>query len=203
MPESQMTYGLEHVRVLDFDESVRKTPGMYFGVARENPELATRVLCAVLSHALHPAAAVAPAHTPWVTAQVSTDLAFSVADDQSGPWNGEGMPPLSYYGSLLGPERWLSAAAAALSTRTTVEVWDDGHGFRQELAGLRPVTAPERFEGQAGKGTRVTFELDRDYFNPAAAITTDLASLDLHGPDCRTDALASDRLSIHDLREPT
>ncbi|MFR9778711.1 hypothetical protein ACL02O_22020 [Micromonospora sp. MS34] len=67
----------------------------------------------MLGHALHPDTSVAPAHTPRVTAQIHADLAFTVEDDQSAPWDGAGEPGPGNHGSLLGPERWLSAAAAA------------------------------------------------------------------------------------------
>lgn len=68
---------------------------MYFGVRQGNPELATRVLCAVLSHALHPATRVAPAHIPRVEAEVQGDLKFWVADDQVDVLGEQGWPQRS------------------------------------------------------------------------------------------------------------
>ncbi|SOE07494.1 hypothetical protein [Streptomyces sp. Ag109_G2-15] len=59
-----------------------------------------------------------------------------------------------YHGALLGPERWTGAAAAALGTRTVVEVWRDGHGVRQELAGIRPGAARSGWCHPAGPARR-------------------------------------------------
>jgi hypothetical protein len=122
---------------------------------------------------------------------VADDL---VADARDAAW-----PRLGYYGSLLGPDRWTCAAAAVLSTRTVVEVWRDGRGFRQELSGLRPVEVPQEIDAPAGKGTRVLFELDSTWVG--AALSTDLASLDLHGPHCDA-PLGPGRVTLRDLRAP-
>ncbi|ADL48501.1 hypothetical protein [Micromonospora aurantiaca (nom. illeg.)] len=192
-------YSLAKIRVLEFDESVRERPGMYFGVGRDDPRLATRVLCAVVGHAFHPATIVAASHTPDVVAEINADLIFSVTDDQADVLTGRGMPKLGYHGSLLTSERWSSAAAAAVSSQTTVEVWRHGHGFRQRLVGLRPVEPPAEFAAPAGAGTRVAFVLDPAYFG-SAAITTDIASLDVHGPDC-TNTIGSGKVVIRDRRE--
>ncbi|MFB6393559.1 hypothetical protein [Polymorphospora lycopeni] len=157
---------------------------MYFGAGRGSPDLATRVLSSVLAHALHPATRVAAPHTPHATAEITGDLAFVVTDDQADALDESGSVRLGYNGSLLGPVRWISAAAAAVSSRTVVEVWRDGHGLCQELAGLHPVAEPRGIDPPPGAGTRVSFELDDAYFGPGQVIAADLASLDLHGPDC-------------------
>ncbi|SCL19582.1 hypothetical protein GA0074692_0657 [Micromonospora pallida] len=108
---------------------------MYFGVARENPKLATRVFTAVLGHALHPATVVAPMHTPWVNAQVYADLSFSVADDQCAPWNGEGMPRLGYYGSLLGPDCRVDTLATG---QVVIQDLRESHRSRSDRPGGGP-----------------------------------------------------------------
>ncbi|MBQ0896209.1 hypothetical protein KBX37_24465 [Micromonospora sp. U56] len=187
--------------VLEFDDAVRKRPGMYFGAAREDPGLATQVLCTVLRHALHPAAKVAPDHTPHVIAEISADLAFSATDDQADALSDQGTPWNGYYGSLLTNNRWAHAAAAVLSSQTTVEIWRNGRGFRQQLNGLRPVEPPAEFSAPAGSGTRVTYILDTGYFDSAAAITTDLAHLDVHSLYCTYPA-APGNVIIRDLRDP-
>jgi hypothetical protein len=193
------SYSRTDITVLEFDHSVRKMPDMYFGAARTDPRLATEVLCAVLRHALHPATKVAPVHTPYVTAEISADLAFSVTDDQAHVLTDEGGPRPGYYGSLLTTDRWLSAAAAALSSLTTVEIWRDGQGFRQELIGVRPVEPPVKFSAPAGTGTRVAYILDTGYFGPAAAITTEITNLDVHGPYC-TEPTGRGYVTIRDFR---
>lgn len=193
------SYSAADIQVLEFDESVRSRPGMYFGVAREDQALATKVLCCVLVHALHPAASLAPAHTARAYADICADLTFSVTDDQVGAADEHGIPRLGYYSSLLGTDRWMLAAAAAVSSRAVVEVWQDGRGFRQELIRLRPAATPHEFDAPAGSGTTVTFDLDPAYFGDDAAITSGLNALDLHGPHC-ADQPGPGHLTIRDLR---
>jgi hypothetical protein len=192
--------GYENARItiLDVDESVRRHPSTYFGVGRDNPKLATAVLGGVLGHGLHPATAVAPPHTPRVEAEVRGDLTFHVTDDQSDAVDERGVLHLGFHGSLLGPNRWAAAAAAALSARAEVAVWRDGRGFRQVLADLRPTGEPEPFDPPEGVGTWLAFDLDQEYF--VAGIAADLATLDLHGPDCRPDPTAPGLVVLRDLR---
>src|SRR4051794_11563473 len=118
---------------------------MYFGVSRADPRLPTWVLRAVAGHAFHPATRVASSHVPNVVAEVTADLAFSVTDDQAETLADQNLPQLGYHGSLLTPVRWSYAAAAAVASQTTVEVWRDGRGFRQRLIGVRPVEPPVPF----------------------------------------------------------
>jgi hypothetical protein len=99
---------------------------------------------------------------------------------------------------MLPVQRWSSAAAAAVSSRTIVEVWHDGRGFRQTLAGLRPLAPPARFSAPAGAGTRVAHVLDPAFFG-TAVITTDIAALDVHGPDC-TGTVGPGEVVIRDHR---
>src|SRR5690349_19887811 len=104
-------------------DSVRARPGMYFGVGQGDQRLATAVLCAVVGHAYHPAARVAASHTPHVLVDITAGLAFAVIDDQADTLTRSGGPRLGYEGSLLTADRWSAAAAAAVSSRTVVEVW--------------------------------------------------------------------------------
>jgi hypothetical protein len=193
-------YDAARITVREFDEFARRSPAVFFGVAQDDPRLATEVLRGVLAHALHPATRVAPVHTPQVEVEVRGDLAFSVTDDQADAADTlDGQAPrLGYFGSLLGPARWVAAVAAALSTRTVAEVWWDGRGFRQHLAGIRPTGEPEVFDAPAGTGTRVVFDLDPAYFG--AGIAADLGSLDPHAPDCAAEPGARGRVVLRDLR---
>ncbi|MEU4623345.1 hypothetical protein AB0G04_25660 [Actinoplanes sp. NPDC023801] len=179
-------------------DSVRKRPGMYFGVGRGDPRLATEVLRAVVGHAFHPAAKVAASHTPHVVADINADLAFAVTDDQADTLTEPGLPRLGYEGSLLTAERWSSAAAAAVSSRAVVEVWRAGRGFRQTLAGLRPVEPPTEFDAPSGAGTRVAFTLDAAFFG-SSVITTDIAALDVHSPCC-AEAAGAGEVMVRDHR---
>jgi DNA gyrase/topoisomerase IV subunit B len=191
-------YSAADITVLTMADAVRKRPGMYFGVGRGDPHLATAVLCAVVGHAFHPAAKVAASHTPHVVAEITADLAFAVTDDQADTLTGTGVPRLGYEGSLLTADRWSSAAAAAVSSRAVVEVWRAGQGFRQTLAGLRPVEPPAEFDAPAGAGTRVVFILDPAFLG-SSVITTDIATLDVHGPYC-TEAAGSGEVIVRDHR---
>ncbi|GIH19672.1 hypothetical protein [Rugosimonospora africana] len=190
-------YSASDIQVIEFDESVRTRPTMYFGAGRGSPDLATRVLEGVLAHALHPAARVAAVHTLQVKTEIIGDLAFVVSDDRADALDDPGVR-LGYYGSMLGPARWVSAAAAALSSRTVAEVWRDGIGLRQELAGLRPISEPRNFVPEAEAGTRVSFDLDNAYFR--RGIAANLASLDLHGPHC-SDVAGPGQVTLVDLRD--
>ncbi|MFJ6676318.1 hypothetical protein ACIQMJ_34900 [Actinosynnema sp. NPDC091369] len=187
-------YDAGDITVPEFDELVRRRPGLFFG--RGDPRSATEVLRGVLDHALHPAARVAPPHVPRVVVEVRGDLAFSVVDDQADALGGRDLPRPGYFGSLLGPNRWVTAAAAALSAHATVEVWRDGRGFRQDLTGLRPTGRPEPFAAPAGAGTRVVLDLDPGFCT--AAITTDLGAVDPHGPGCAE--LPAALVVLRDLR---
>lgn len=173
---------------------------MYFGVSRADPRLPTWVLRGVVGHAFHPATRVASCHAPNVVAEVTADLAFSVTDDQAETLADEGLPALGYYGSLLTPVRWSSAAAAAVASHTTVEVWRDGRGFRQRLIGARPLEPPVPFAAPAGAGTCVAYLLDIAYFG-SAVITADIAGIDVHGPYC-TDRTGPGTVRIRDRRDP-
>ncbi|MEU3765620.1 hypothetical protein AB0E55_11230 [Amycolatopsis keratiniphila] len=129
-------YGSAEIEVLKFDESVRRRPAMYFSVSLDDPRLSTNVVRAA-DHAIHPAPHLAEPHSLVVDVEILGDLSFSITDDQLCRAGGCQVPRSGYFGSLLGPDRWTLAAAAALSRRTTVTVRRDGCGLRQELAGLR------------------------------------------------------------------
>ena len=179
MNEFEHEYSAEHLQVYEFDEGVRHRPAMYFRVGQGNPRLPTEVLAAVVGHVLHPATAVAPVHTGRIEAVVLDDLTFSVTDDLDDETADPG-----YLDTLIAGWRYLAAAAAALSTRTVVEVWRDGSGFRQELAGMKPASDPTEFDAPPGTGTRMTFELDVEFAGAGSVITHELDGLDFHGPDC-------------------
>ena len=193
-------YSAADIRVVEFDEHVRAQPQMYFQVGRRNPEFATRVLENVLGHALHPAARLAPVHTLQVEAEITGDLSFAVRDDRADALDEHGNPQLGYFESLLRPERWLSAAASAVSSRVVVEVWRNGHALEQELAGLRPLSEPRNINPLPGTGTRIAFELDRTYVEQHR-LTLNVTGLDLHGPDCNGPA-GPGRVTLTDLRNP-
>ncbi|WP_203883764.1 hypothetical protein [Planotetraspora kaengkrachanensis] len=175
-------YGMGGITVLEFDAAVLKQPGMYFGAGLDDPRLPALLLSAAARHALHPATRVAEDHSLISEIVVFGDLCFNVTINQQHTWSDS--PPLGYFDSLLGPEWWLLAAIATLCLTTTVEMWSDGRGFSQELAGLRPLNTVQGFDPQPGSGTRVTFTIDGHNLPSSAAFPADLGSIDAHGPDC-------------------
>ncbi|AGM07128.1 hypothetical protein [Amycolatopsis keratiniphila] len=182
-------YGSAEIEVLEFDASVRRWPGMYFGVSLDDSRLPTNVVRVVVGHAIHPAPHLAEPHSPVVDVEILGDLSFSITDDQLCRAKSCQVPGSGYFGSLLGPDRWTLAAAAALSRRTIVTVWQDGHGLHQELTGLRPIGPPESFTGPRGCGTTVTIELDPARLRPDVAIDTNLETIGLcRGDDCTANA---------------
>ncbi|MEV4074885.1 hypothetical protein [Nonomuraea fuscirosea] len=175
-------YSVDDITVLEFDASVCERPGMYFGVGLDDPRLPAMVLAAAARHALHPATRVAQEHTLMAVIEIFGDLRFQVTIDYQHTWTDT--PPLGYFDSLIGSEWWLLAAVAALCETTTVDVWHDQRGFRQELAGLRPSGPPEWFEAAAGSGIRIAFSLNERKLPAGTAFPTDLDGLDAHGPYC-------------------
>ena len=163
--------------VLEFDKSVRRWPGMYFGV---DPHLATSVLAAVVIASLHPGPKVAPIGPPDVSVEILDNLAFSITDN----WpTGPDGSTAGYYGSLLTPYRWVHAAAAAVSTHTTIETWHAGRALHHNLAGLRPTGPPHDLDAPrgTGTGTKLTYHLDPSSFTPSILSTPTRA---LHAEGC-------------------
>ncbi|WP_411137967.1 hypothetical protein [Streptomyces sp. C10] len=173
-------YTADQITAVTFEESVRARPAMYFRVGRDGPELPTEVLRTVVWDALH--------HRDGTHGQVSveinSDLSFTVVDDQPHTADDSGLPFPGFHGSLLDRERWAPAAAAALSGRTLIEVWVDGRGYRQELAGSTPGGPWEEFATPEANGTRTTFELDPAYCAPAEAIAWNLIPSEVLGEGC-------------------
>lgn len=194
------SYDASRITVPDFDAGVRARPGMYFRYGQGDPRLPTAVLSAVAGHVLHPATAVAPSHSLNGLVEITGDLSFTVTLDELHSWEGQEGPAPGYFGSLLGPEWLLPAAAAALTTRTVVETWCGGRGFRQELAGLRPVSAPLEQAVPTGCGSRWEFALDEGYFGPGAALTREPGRLDPCEPACAGPA-GPGRVVVRDLRD--
>jgi len=168
-------YTAADLSVLEFDQTVRTRPGMYFGA---DPHLATSILTAVVIASLHPGVKVTPAGPPDVTAEILEDLAFSIADN----WpTGPDGSTAGYYGSLLTPHRWVHAAAAAVSTHTTIETWHAGRALCQNLAGLRPAGSPHDLDAPPGTGTKLTYHLDPSYLTSSILSTP---TRDLHAEGC-------------------
>lgn len=192
-------YTAADIKVLSFDESVRKRTGMYFAVAPNSPDLPTNIVRGVIDDALHPVGN-GPHHT--VDIEITTDLRFTVTDDQPPAFDDVGEPMPGFYGSLIDKRRWALAAAAALSSHTLVELRVGGRGWRQELTGVTPRSVEPLPTAAERDGTRVTFQLDADFISPGAAITTEIHQLQPRGNGCATcaDAPRADTLTVRDQR---
>ncbi|MEU8894453.1 hypothetical protein [Nocardia sp. NPDC048505] len=192
-------YSAAIIKVLPAGESVRSRPGMYFGVGRDDPELPTRVLGAVLGDLLHPPPRSSLRPPIRVRADITADLAFSIGNDQLDPLDDRNLPVPGYFG-MIGPNAWAPAAVAALCRHAVAEIWRDGHGFRQQLGGLPPEPPFERIESKRpGSGFHITYELDPAYFRADASLPTAPDTLRLHGPGC-PERCAPGEVTLHDHR---
>ncbi|MGW4508531.1 hypothetical protein ACWENO_28215 [Streptomyces sp. NPDC004436] len=175
-------YGTAGHRLPDpaFADHVRAHPEVYFGVGRESPELPTEVLQRVVQDALHHPGGT---HGECVV-EILSDLSFTVEDDRPHPADARRRPRPGFHGSLLDPDRPAPAAAAALCVRTVVEVWLDGRGLRQELAGTVPAGPPRECPALRRHGTRTTFHLDPAYTGADEAVAWALRPEELHAQPC-------------------
>jgi DNA gyrase/topoisomerase IV subunit B len=175
------------ITVLHSSEAVRRRPWMYFGGGHGDlrlPQVA-RVLLSGVHHVL-------VAEPVDVEFMIETDLRWTITDNgcvDDGP----------HHGTLLRPSRPRFAAVAAISTWTRVEVWQDGRTWCQDLCQAIPLGEPLPGEPRAGRGTRMTVELDPAYFPADAALPADTTTLmvDVEGHAL---PLPGDTLRIVDLR---
>ncbi|ELP70159.1 hypothetical protein ACKI1I_20475 [Streptomyces turgidiscabies] len=191
-------FTVEPLRVVDFVEHVRRRPKMYFLVEQGSPELPTEVLRAVAWDALHRR----DGRHGQISVEIGSDLGFTVESDQRPSSDERERLVPAFFGSLLDMfdmQRWAPSAAAALSVRTVIEVWLDGHGYRQELAGMDSTGSQVEFSVSKPFGTRVTFHLDPSFCGPHEAIAWALRSDELHGETCKQHP-SPPAFPIHDLR---
>jgi DNA gyrase/topoisomerase IV subunit B len=189
-------YTAADIQVVAFEESVRNRPAMYFRCARTNPALPAEVVRTVVGDA-PTERADGPARVRVV---VETDHRFTVTDNAI-PTNldPDGRPSPGFYGSLLPRRRWPLAAAAALSSRTWIEIRTSSQSWSQELHGTTPVGPPQTGGPADTPGTRVTFELDATYFAPGATLPKDMVTL-LNTVDGNHPSASDAVIDIADLR---
>jgi hypothetical protein len=191
-------YSAADITVVEFDEAVRKRPGMYFGVGLRDPRLPASLLSAVGGHVLHPPARTAEAHSLQSLIEIG-DREFTTVLDLPPSRDEPNLPATNYFEYLNGAGWWLMAAVMALCERVVVEEWQDGHAFRQELVGIRPRSVPEPIDAPPGSGIRVVFALDPEYVGHGMVFPADLGHLDLHGSDC-AEPEGPGRVVVRDLR---
>jgi hypothetical protein len=161
------------IAVATSDEAVRARPRMYFGLGRSSPWLPAAVARAVAAEPF------GWSHNPVnVELRLESDLAFTVLDDGAVPCFGlDRLPLLDDRGCLLDRRRWALSAAASLSARTFIEIRASERLWRQTLSGTTADTAPQDCGPCDGPLTRITFELDGQYFRPGAVLPADTAWL--------------------------
>ncbi|MCT9011142.1 hypothetical protein [Streptomyces rhizosphaerihabitans] len=194
-------FTVEPLRVVDFVEHVRRRPARYFLVDQGSPEFPTEVLRAVAWDALHRR----NGRHGQISVEIGSDLSFTVESDQRPSADERERPLPGFFGSLLDMfdmQRWAPSAAAALSVRTVIEVWLDGHGYRQELVGMEPTGLREEFIAPKPVGTRTTFHLDPSFCGRGEAIAWALGPEELHGEACK-ERPSPTTFPIYDLRSET
>ncbi|WP_405861332.1 hypothetical protein OG361_38885 [Streptomyces sp. NBC_00090] len=194
-------FTVEPLRVIDFVEHVRRRPARYFLVDQGSPELPTGVLRAVAWDALHRR----DGRHGQISVEIGSDLSFTVESDQRPSTDERERLLPGFFGSLLDMfdmRRWAPSAAAALSVRTVIEVWLDGHGYRQELVGMDPTGLRGEFIAPKPVGTRTTFHLDPSFCGRGEAIAWALRPEELHGEACKEHPSPT-TFPIYDLRSET
>ncbi|GAA1621380.1 hypothetical protein GCM10009764_50850 [Nocardia ninae] len=174
-------YSNVRIVVRPFGEMIRARPEMYFGrCRRENPRLAGAVVDAVVADTL----SLPDQAALQVDVVIESDHRFTVTDNVVNE-----MSKLDEYG--LPFNRWALGALLAVSARTWIEIRTADRHWLQEFAGTTPVEPPREQQPTERFGTRITCELDHDYF-PATTVLPAAADL-LHARD--------DRVIVMDLRD--
>ncbi len=174
-------YSAVPIVVRPFGEMIRARPEMYFGRChREHPGLAGAVVDAVVADTL----SVPDQEALQVDVVIESDHRFTITDNCVNE-----MGKLDEYGLPL--NRWALGASLAVSARTWIEIRTTDRHWLQEFAGTTPVEPSRKQEPTVRFGTRITCELDRDYF-PATTVLPAAEDL-LYARD--------ERVSVMDLRD--
>jgi DNA gyrase subunit B len=194
--ENAPKYDIKSIVVLTGLLAVRRRPHMYFGVGRDDPGLAGRVLwTAVLDARNEEAYGDDPLR---IEVTVESDLVFSIEDNGPGisverkgpdpePWVAKvltmimvGRPPGR--GGLL-------SGVTAISSAVVADVWCDGRHWRQWADWEHPPPPLQDLGPTDRHGTRLRFHLDPVYLGPRAALPADvpafLTAMDATEPDAR------------------
>ncbi|GAA2208577.1 hypothetical protein GCM10009850_040350 [Nonomuraea monospora] len=181
-------YNAADITVLTGDQSIRRRPGMYFGIGPDRPEFPSRVLRAAVEDALH----LEGGEHRDVHLEIRSGLDFVVTFEQ-GRLCREPMDVL-----FDRPRWWGLRSVAAVSERVLIEVQEGRRGARQEL---RPGTSPSpvtSFTASDETKTSIFVYLDPEYCGRGAALTPPDAS-ELHGEWC-VGAASAGVVTVTDLR---
>lgn len=181
------------LRILTLPEAVRRRPGMYFGVPREDPA----VMAAVARTAAMEPFQLAGNPPVRVRLTIESGTSFTLEDDLPPLTGADGRPEPGFYGSLIDSRRGLLAAAAAVSVQTTIEVRAGGRAWRTGLASGQqmrdrdvtgypgedePALPLHQHRTSAPDGTKATLTLDTSWFPPGACLPADASEI-APGPD--------------------
>jgi DNA gyrase/topoisomerase IV subunit B len=171
---SASPYSASSIRVLTFEEAVRRRPGMYFGLGRSDPRLVVAVVQCVASAPFIWELGAGVGRVA-VEVLVEADLRFTLSFNGLPPGIDPDAPD-SGGGSLI-RQPWPLSAAAAVSTLTTVMVSTGGRRWEQHLIGTESVASPRDGGASDETRTRVTFDLDQSFFAAGTAIPRNAAEL--------------------------
>jgi len=137
---------------------------MFFGCHREDPGLAGAVVDAVVRDTLCEPDRQTPRveQSPRVEVVIESDYRFTITDNFVNE-----MDELDSNGLPL--SRWSLGALLAVSARAWIEIRTTDRHRLQEFAGTTPIGSPCEQMPTGSPGTRITYELDRDYF-PAMTV---------------------------------
>ncbi len=156
---------------------------MFFGCRREDPGLAGAVVNAVVRDTLWEPDRQTRRVEVVVEVVIESDHRFTITDNFVNE-----MDELDSNGLPL--SRWSLSALLAVSARAWIEIRTADLHWLQVFEGTTPIESPREQEPIGDPGTRITYELDRDYF-PATTVLPAAEDL-LDAPD--------DRAIVTDLR---
>jgi DNA gyrase subunit B len=181
VPENAPKYDAKSIVVLTGMQAIRKRPHMYFGVGRDHPDLAGRLLWTAVRDASAEDAPVDAGLRVEVT--VESDLVFIVEDNgpgisverrvhDDGPWVAVALTKLlvgtgSRRGGLLS---WVTAISSAV----VADLWRDGKHWRQWADWEHQPPSLQDLGPTDRQGTRLRFHLDAGYLGPRAALPADV-----------------------------
>jgi hypothetical protein len=165
-------YSADSLQVITLVEAVRRRPGMYFGLSRDDPKLMAAIARLAAAEPFT-RSECGPVH---VTLTVDSDSSFTVEDDLPPLAVTGGHPQPGIDGSLIDRRRWQLAATAAVSTHASIDVHVGGRVWRQEFA-YPDWSDVIDHAPSAVVGTRAAFSLDQAYFAAGSCLPADATEL--------------------------